>query len=204
MAVDGMLITLTSFVQQVLGWPAMQFALVAAMMTVTAAASALLSQRIVTRLGLRRVGAAGTALLGCGCLLTRIPAGSPMSLLPAALLLFGAGMGAATVCAQITALAGVTENDSGLAPAPSSPSAPPSALTAICTSIAAARASAIGGPAPLALTAGQHAEFEAAGVFAALAFITALMLLGKRSGRPRTAPANADKNVSTRAPSTSP
>ena len=37
MTIDGMLTTLTSFVQQVLGWPAVQFALVAAMMTVTRA-----------------------------------------------------------------------------------------------------------------------------------------------------------------------
>ena len=96
------------------------------------------------RIALRRVGAAGTALS-----------------------LFGAGMGAATVCAQITALAGVTEMTQAwpsASPAPSSP----------------------------------------AGVFAALAYITVLMLLGKRSGRPRTARANADENVSTRAPSTSP
>jgi len=66
-------------------------------------------------------------------------------------------MGAAAVCAQITALAAVTENDSAwpsASPAPSSPSA----LTAICTSVAAARTSAIGGPEPPALTAGQHAN----------------------------------------------
>ncbi|WP_433345594.1 MFS transporter [Microtetraspora malaysiensis] len=207
MTVDGMLITLTSFVQQVLGWPAAQFGLVAAMMTVAAVAGALLSQRVVTRLGLRRVAAAGTVLLGCGCLLlTRIPAGGPMSLLPTALCLFGAGMGATTVCAQIAALTGVTENDSGLAAGLADTSfAVGTALgTAICSSVAAARTSAIGGPAPLALTAGQHAAFEATGVFVALALITALTLLGKRSGRSRTGSADASENVSTGAPSTSP
>ncbi|MFF4778594.1 MFS transporter [Microtetraspora fusca] len=207
MAVDGMLITLTSFVQQVLGWPAAQFGLVTAMMTVTAVAGALLSQRVVTRLGLRRVAAAGTVLLGCGCLLlTRMPAGGPMSLLPIALCLFGAGMGAVTVCAQIAALTGVTENDSGLAAGFADTSfAIGTALgTAICASVAAARTSAISGPAPLALTAGQHAAFEAAGVFAAIALITALTLLSKRSDRSRTVSADASGNVSARAPSTSP
>ncbi|WP_327248751.1 MFS transporter [Streptomyces sp. NBC_01320] len=207
MTVDGMLVTLTSFVQQVLGWPAAQFGLAAAMMTVTAAAGALLSQRIVPRLSLGRVAAAGTVLLGCGCLLlTRIPAGGPMSLLPAALFLFGAGMGAVTVCGQIAALTGVTEKDSGLAAGLADTSfAVGTALgTAICTSVAAARTSAIGGPTPLALTTGQHAAFGAAGVFAALALITALTLLSKRSGLSRSVSADASENVSTRAPSTSP
>ncbi|MFJ7491000.1 MFS transporter [Streptomyces sp. NPDC097727] len=202
MTVDGMLVTLTSFVQQVLGWSAAQFGLATAMMTVTAVAGALLSQRVVTRIGLGRVAAAGTVLLGCGCLLlTRMPASGPMSLLPAALFLFGAGMGAATVCAQIAALTGVTENDSGMAAGLADTSfAVGTALgTAICTSVATACTSAtgaIGGPAPLALTTGQHAAFGAAGVFAALALITALTLLSKRSGPSRNVSADASENVS--------
>ncbi|MFF0394001.1 hypothetical protein ACFYS8_35655 [Kitasatospora sp. NPDC004615] len=62
-----------------------------AVMTVTAAAGALLSRRILPRLGPRRVAAAGTALLGAACLLlTRTPADSSPGLLAAALLLFGA------------------------------------------------------------------------------------------------------------------
>ncbi|MEV0972052.1 MFS transporter [Microtetraspora glauca] len=209
MTVDGMLVTLTSFVQQVLGWSAAQFGLATAMMTVTAVAGALLSQRVVTRIGLGRVAAAGTVLLGCGCLLlTRIPASGAMSLLPAALFLFGAGMGAATVCAQIAALTGVTEKDSGMAAglADTSFAVGTAVGTAICTSVAAARTSAIGGPAPLplALTTGQRAAFGAAGAFAALALITALTLLSKRSGLSRNVSADASENVPTRAPSTSP
>jgi EmrB/QacA subfamily drug resistance transporter len=189
MAVDGMLITLTSHVQQVLGWSAAQFGLTAAVMTATAIAGALVSQRVATRLGVARVAAAGTVLLGCGCLLlTRISAGGSLVLLPAALLVFGAGMGAAAVCSQITALTSVTEKESGLAAglADTSFALGTAFGTAICTSVAAARTSAAGGPTPLALMAGQQAAFVAASVFAALGLITALTLLGKRSGRDHT------------------
>ena len=45
MTVDGMLITLTAYGQQVLGWSALRFGLVAAVMTVTSVAGALVSQR---------------------------------------------------------------------------------------------------------------------------------------------------------------
>ncbi|MFC5180325.1 MFS transporter [Actinomadura harenae] len=207
MAVDGMLITLTSFAQQVLGWSAARFGLVAALMTVAAVIGALLSQRVVTRLGPRRVATAGTVLLGCGCLLlTRIPVGGSMIVLPIALCLFGAGMGVATVCGQIAALTGVRESDSGLAAGLADTSfAVGTALgAAICTSVATARTSATGGPAPLALTAGHHAAFATAAVFAALGLLTALGLLRQRSARPRTVATDAGESTPTREPSASP
>ncbi|MEV5572287.1 MFS transporter [Spirillospora sp. NPDC052269] len=194
MTVDGMLITLTNFVQQVLGWSAARFGLTAAVMTVSAVAGALLSQRIATSLGMRRVAAAGTVLLGCACLLlTHLSANSPTWLLPAALCVFGAGMGAATVCAQIAALTGVPENESGLAAGLADTSfALGTALgAAICASIAATHTSTASGPAQLTLTAGQQTAFEAAAVFAALGLITASTLLGKRPRRPHAEPATA-------------
>ncbi|MFG2693418.1 MFS transporter [Kitasatospora sp. NPDC048407] len=84
MTVDGMLVTLTAYLQQALGRSAAQFGLMTAVMTVTAAAGALLSRRILPRLGPRRVAAAGTALLGAACLLlTRTPADSSPGLLAA-------------------------------------------------------------------------------------------------------------------------
>jgi MFS family permease len=45
MTVDGMLVTLTAYGQQVLGWSALRFGLVTAVMTVTSVAGALVSQR---------------------------------------------------------------------------------------------------------------------------------------------------------------
>jgi MFS-type transporter involved in bile tolerance (Atg22 family) len=64
MAVDGMLSTLTAYVQQTLGWSPMWFGLVAAVMTVTSVVGGLLSQRFATQFGVRLVAATGTVLLG--------------------------------------------------------------------------------------------------------------------------------------------
>jgi MFS family permease len=201
MAVDGMLITLTSHVQQVLGWSAVRFGLVAAVMTVTAVAGGLVSQRGATKLGVRRVAAAGTVLLGCACLLlTRISANGSLGLVLAALLVFGLGMGAAAVCSQIAALTGVAENDSGLAAGLADTSfAVGTALgVAICSTVAATHTYAAGGLTPLALTSGQQAAFGAAGAFAALGLIIALTLLGRRSGRAQTEPASTPVRSSNR------
>jgi MFS family permease len=77
MTVDGMLITLTSYVQQVLGWSAMQFGLLAAIMTVTSVAGVMYGQHAVTRHGIRPVAVTGAALLTGGCLLlTMVQAGA--------------------------------------------------------------------------------------------------------------------------------
>jgi EmrB/QacA subfamily drug resistance transporter len=186
MAVDGMLITLTSHVQQVLGWSAVQFGLAAATMTVASVAGALFSQRVVTRLGIRLVAASGTVLLGVACLLlTRISADGSLGLLLMALLVFGAGMGTAAVCAQIAALTGVAERDSGLAAGLADTSfAIGTALgVAICSSVAAASASATGGPVTLALASGHRTAFATTAVIAATGTVLALALLGKRANR---------------------
>ncbi|MFJ9589448.1 MFS transporter [Streptomyces acidicola] len=183
MAVDGMLITLTSYTQQVLGWSAMRFALVSALMTVAAVVGALVSQRGVTRLGLRRVAAGGTVLLGSACLpLTRISADGSAGLLAACLLIFGAGMGTAAVCSQIAALTGVTERDSGLAAGLIDTSfAVGTALgVAICSSVAAAGTTGED-PQTSALIAGQQAAFTTVSTCAALGLVIALTLLGRRS-----------------------
>jgi MFS family permease len=185
MSVDGMLVTLTGYAQQVLGWSALHFGMVAAVMTAASIAGALISQRAVTSLGVQRVTVAGAALLGGACLLlTRLPAGS-LGLLLAALLAFGAGMGALAVGSQIAALTGVPEKDSGtVAGLADTCFAIGTALgTAICVSIAAHRTTAAGRviaagrPAATALTSGQHAAFAAASTFALLGLLTALGLL---------------------------
>ncbi|MFC6023342.1 MFS transporter [Plantactinospora solaniradicis] len=186
MAVDGMLLTLTAHLQLVLGWSAGQFGLVGAVMTVAAIAGALGGQRAATRLGVRPVAAIGTTLLGCACLLlTRIPVPGSPELVLAALLVFGAGMGAAVVCAQIAALAGVAERDSGLAAGlVDTAFAIGTALgVAICASVTVARAATVDGPVPLALTSGQRAAFGVAGLFAALGLVVAFTLLGGRTNR---------------------
>ncbi|GII46865.1 MFS transporter [Planotetraspora silvatica] len=186
MSVDGMLITLTSHVQRVLGWSAVQFGLAAAAMTAASVAVALFS-RHVTTWGIRRLAASGTVLLGTACLLlTRFSTDYSLGLLLLALLVFGAGMGTAAVCSQISALTGVTQRDSGLAAGLADTSfAIGTALgVAICSSVATARASAIGGPATLALSSGHRTAFATAAVFAAAGLVVALTMLGKRPSRP--------------------
>jgi MFS family permease len=171
MAVDGMLITLTAYVQQTLGWSAMRFGLVAAVMTVTSVVGGLLSQRFATRFGVRWVAATGTVLLGCACLLlTRVSSGGSLELVSIALLVFGAGMGAAAVCSQIAALTGVAEKDSGLAAGLVDTSfAVGTALgVAVCSGVAATQAFAI---------SGQQMAFGAAAIFAAFGLVAVLTLL---------------------------
>jgi EmrB/QacA subfamily drug resistance transporter len=177
MSVDGMLVTLTAYVQQVLGWSALRFGLVAAVMTVTSVAAALVAQRLVTRLGVRPVASTGTVLLGGACLLlTRVTAGGSPAVVLAALFAFGAGMGAAAVSAQITALRGIAERDSGVGAGFADTSfAVGTALgVAICTSVAAA-----GGAG--SLVSGERLSFGVAAVFAVVGLVTALTLAARRT-----------------------
>jgi MFS family permease len=173
MTVDGMLVTLTAYAQQVLDWSAMRFGLVAAAMTVSSVAGGLASQRLATRLGVRRVAATGTVLLAGACaLLTQVSPGGSTGLVLTALPVFGAGMGAAAVCAQIAALTGVAERDSGLA----------AGLVDTSFAIGTALGVAICGSVTIAAgagAAGQRSAFAAAGVFACLGLAAALTLLAR-------------------------
>lgn len=118
MAVDAMLITLTSYVQGVVGWSALQFGLLAAVMTVTSVFGVMYGQVVVTRHGIRPVAAAGSSLLGLAGMLTFLWAGHiSLGPLVAAVLVFGAGLGSVFVSSQIAALSGVAEENSGLAAA---------------------------------------------------------------------------------------
>ncbi len=116
-AVDGLLIVVTLYAQQVLGFSALEFGLTMAIMTVTSVLGVLAGQHLVTRSGFRLVGVSGMILLVVGCLLlSPLPAeGALVKDLLAGLVIFGVGMGAAFVAGQIAALADVHERDSGLA-----------------------------------------------------------------------------------------
>ncbi|GAA2098804.1 MFS transporter [Actinomadura alba] len=188
MTVDGMLVTLTAYVQQLRGWSALQFGLAAAVMTVTSVGGALFCQRLVTRSGVRSVAAAGTVLLSAACVLmaTAVAGAGSTGVLLVGLLIFGAGMGGAFVCAQIAALTGVAEEESGLAAGLVDTSfAMGTALgVAICSSVALARTQALGGSAPHALIDGYQAAFGAAAVLAVLGSAAVLTLPGRSATRP--------------------
>lgn len=116
-AVDGLLLVVTWYAQQVLGFTALQFGLTMAIMTVTSVVGVMVGQHLVTRSGFRVVASAGLALLAIACgLLARLrPDGSLAGDLLGGLIIFGAGMGAAFVAGQIAALADVAEGDAGVA-----------------------------------------------------------------------------------------
>lgn len=186
MAVDGMLITLTSFVQGVLGWSSLQFGLLAAAMTVMSVVGVMVGQRAVSTRGLRPVAVIGGAMLGIGCLLLAFaPTVDVMlSLLVAGMLVFGAGMGAAFVAGQVAALTGAPESDSGLAAglADTSFSLGSGVGVAIAVSVLAGYAGTVATPSLAALTMAHRLGFGVAAIFAVAGVVAALVLLR----RPRT------------------
>src|SRR5262245_6075234 len=111
MSVDGTLLIVTLYAQNVLGYSPVQFGLMTAVLTVTSVVGAYTAQAVVTRTGPRPVAAAGMALAGTGCLLlTQVSVdGSYWRDIFFGLLIFGPGLGAAFVASQIAALSGVAE-----------------------------------------------------------------------------------------------
>jgi EmrB/QacA subfamily drug resistance transporter len=195
LALDGMLFPLTLYAQQVLGYSPLQAGLLSAAMTVTSIGGAFAGQAVVARIGLRRLAVAGIVPIVAGCvLLLGVTAdGNPLVQVVPAMLVFGAGLGAAFVACQIAALAGVPEEESGLAAGliDTSFNLGNAIGIAIATSVAvlAAAAAQLADPGidpGVALTDGLRAAFGMTVVAAALALVAALVLL------PRTAPAHLE------------
>jgi MFS-type transporter involved in bile tolerance (Atg22 family) len=112
-----MLIIVTLYAQEVLGYSTVQFGLGVAVMTVMSVLGAVGGQALVTRIGLRPVALTGIILVGAACLvLAQVSVdGSYFGDIFIGLLLFGAGLGATFVASQIAGLSGVAEQESGLA-----------------------------------------------------------------------------------------
>jgi MFS family permease len=188
MCIDGTLLIATVYAQDVLGYSTIQFGLMTAVLTVTSVIGAYTAQAVVTRAGSRPVGAAGMTLVGVACLLlVQVSAdGNYLDDLFLGLLLFGTGLGATFVASQIAALAGVAEQESGLAAGlvDSSFNIGGALGVAILASVAVASTdevrSGAGGDAQLrALTEGFQSAFAVAVGFALLGLIAALLLLGR-------------------------
>lgn len=186
-AVDGLLIIVTLYAQQVLGYSAIQFGLAMAVMTVMAIVGVMIGQHVVTKFGSRPVAAAGMTLLGVACLLlTGVSAdGTFVGDLLVGLLIFGAGMGAAFVAAQIAALAGIAEEDSGLASGIEETSFVVGSTLgiAVVTAVAVSQTDHLlagGTPPMLARVEGFQVALAVAAGFAFLGLLAALTLLGPR------------------------
>ncbi|GAA4434988.1 MFS transporter [Actinokineospora soli] len=172
LAVDGMLFPLTLYAQQVLGYSAMQFGLMSAVMTGMSVVGAFAGQALVTKVGVQPVAIGGMALVGAGCLLLApvSPDGSFGADLLWGLLVFGPGMGACFVAAQIAALTGVPEEESGLA------AGLVDTLFNVGSALGIATVTAVAVSLPV-LHDGLAAAFTAAAAFAAAGLLIALFAL---------------------------
>jgi EmrB/QacA subfamily drug resistance transporter len=189
-ALDGMLIIVTLYTQEVLGYSTVQFGLGIAVLTVMSVAGAVSGQALVGRIGLRPVALTGMGFVGAACLvLTQISVdGSYFGDVFFGLLLFGAGVGATFVASQIAGLSGVAEQESGLAAGlvDSSFNIGSALGIAVLSSVAVARTEdVLAGPDPpgsvaLAMTEGFQSAFLVALGIALLGALLALVLLPRR------------------------
>ena len=197
MCIEGMLLIVTLYAQEVLGYSTIQFGLMTAVMTVMSVIGAYSAQATVSKIGTRPVGAAGMLLIGVACLLlTQVSAtGSYLDDMFLGLLIFGAGLGAAFVASQIAALSDVAERESGLAAGlvDSSFNIGGALGLAILSTVAVARTDAVsGGVSPEALTEGYQAAFLVAVGFALLGLVAALALLPSSSAEEVPASAQSE------------
>jgi EmrB/QacA subfamily drug resistance transporter len=178
----GMGFVLTQYSQAVLGYSAVQFGLMFAVMTVlTIVGSMLAGGPLVIRFGARPVAIAGLLLVGASCLtLTQLSVpgsfGTDMLL---GMVLFGPGLGAGFVAGSIAALSGVPERDSGIASGVSNAAFHVGGALgiAIMASVAVSHAS---GANPLAaITHGFSVAFGVAIIFAGVGILASLFLLGR-------------------------
>jgi EmrB/QacA subfamily drug resistance transporter len=190
-ALDGMLIIVTLYAQGVLGYSTVEFGLGVAVLTVMSVVGAVSGQALVSRVGLRPVALSGMILVAAACLvLTQVSVdGSYLGDVFLGLLLFGTGLGATFVAAQIAGLSGVAEQESGLAAGlvDSSFNVGSALGIAVLSTVAAVRTNDVlaGDDAPastaLAMTEGFQTAFLAALGIAVLGAVLALVLL-RRDG----------------------
>jgi MFS family permease len=189
----GVPFILTLYAQQVLGYSAVEFGVGSVVLAVAVAVGAIVGQAVVLKLGFRPVAAAGLALLGAGSLLlTQVSvSGSYFGDIFFGLLVSGLGIGLAFVTATVAALAGVAEQESGLASGLSNTATQIGGAlgVAIVTTVAVSRSedylAANDGANPLVvLTEGFQSAFLALVVLAGIGVALALLL----PGRPRKAP----------------
>jgi MFS family permease len=117
LSVDGMVFTVSLYTQRVLGYSAIQFGGITAIMTASSIAAAPIAQRAVTRFGLRVTGRGGLVMLclGNAGLAATAWLGGSLVAIAGCMLVFGLGMGCAFVAGTIGSLKDVPERDSGIA-----------------------------------------------------------------------------------------
>jgi MFS family permease len=185
--VFGMFFLLSLYQQQVLGFSAMETGFGYLAVALTAVAASGLAQALVTKIQVKKVLAAGMALLTFGLLwFTQVSAdGSyPVDLLPG-FLLIGVGLGFSFVPVSIAALAGITNREAGLASGLINTSQQIGGAVglAVLATVSTSRTEDLlgkGTPAPEALTIGFTAAFWVAAAIAAASFVVTLVALRSR------------------------
>jgi EmrB/QacA subfamily drug resistance transporter len=183
----GMFFLLSLYMQQVLGFSAMEtgFGYLAVALTVIVAAT--ISQGLVTKLGVKPVLVAGMALLLVGLVFfTQISVdGSYVTDLLPGFLIIGVGMGFSFVPISIAALAGVEGPEAGLASGLINTSQQIGGALglALLTTVATTRTTDLlegGTSQPEALTSGFSLAFWVAAGFALASLITTILVLRQK------------------------
>jgi EmrB/QacA subfamily drug resistance transporter len=184
MGAFGMPFVLTQYGQEVLGYSPVEFGLSFLVMPIGATVGSVIGQRIVSRTGYRGIICVGMALMAAGTLLlTRVPVeGSYLTDIFPALLLFGPGVGCVFVAGSIATLAGVAEEESGLASGLSNTSFQIGMALGVAVVSTVSVSQTAGGGHVVALTESLQSAFGAAAAFPAVGLLVALVLLG---GPPR-------------------
>jgi EmrB/QacA subfamily drug resistance transporter len=183
----GMFFLLSLYMQQVLGFSAMEtgFGYLAVALTVIVAAT--ISQGLVTKLGVKPVLVAGMALLLAGLVYfsqVSVNGSYATDLLPG-FLIIGVGMGFSFVPISIAALAGVEGPEAGLASGLINTSQQIGGALglALLTTVATTRSTDLiegGTPQPEALTSGFSLAFWVAAGFALASLITTILVLRQK------------------------
>jgi EmrB/QacA subfamily drug resistance transporter len=180
----GMFYLLSLYMQQVLGFSAMQTGVGYLAVALTVIASAAISQALVTRLGVKPILTIGMLMLTFGLLyFTQVsPDGSYVADLLPGFLMIGIGMGFSFVPISIAALAGVAGPEAGLASGLINTSQQIGGALglAILVTVATTRTENLANgaqPSADALTSGFQYAFWVAVAFALVSFVTTLLVL---------------------------
>ena len=187
----GMPFILTQYAQGVLHYSALEFGLASVVMPVTAALGSITGQAIATKGGLRAIAMTGMVLTGLGCLLLSQASvdGSYLGDIFFGLLLFGPGLGAVYVAGSIASLAGVADEDAGLASGLNNSSFQIGGAVGVAILSTVAVSEANGSDPLAALTNGFQSAFATAVVFAVIGLSVAIVAFGKlRAPVPIAAP----------------
>jgi EmrB/QacA subfamily drug resistance transporter len=185
--VFGMFFLLSLYMQQVLGFSALQTGLAYLAVALTAVVASGVSQALVTRLGVKPVLSIGMIALTIGLILfAQISVhGSYFSDLFPGFIIVGIGLGFSFVPISIAALAGIEPQEAGLASGLINTSQQIGGAlgVAILTTVAVTRANhelAAGASQAVANTAGYQLAFYVAAAFAVASLVATLLILHRR------------------------